>query len=58
MESFRSRVGEKAIGALHSRDTRDIDSIIENAKRQVYNSDRGETNPKSALRKERENGAV
>ena len=53
MESFRSRIGEKTIGALHSRDTRDIDSLIENAKRQVSNSDRGETSSKSALRKEK-----
>lgn len=57
VESFRNN-REPPFILFQNKDRKDIDSLIENAKREVYNSDHGETRPKSAQRKEKENGAV
>ncbi len=58
LESFK-KSGQNAPSIRFSgKDQKSIDAIIENAKREVYNSDRGETRPKSAQREEKENGAV
>ena len=57
VESFR-KSSEKINVTHQNSDSREIDSLIESAKREAYNRNRGETRPKSALRKENRDGAV
>ena len=58
LESFKKGEQKPSSARYPMKEQKDIDALIENAKREVYNSDRGETRPKSALREEKNNGAV
>jgi len=57
VDAFR-KSSERIIVPHENRDSREIDSLIESVKRGAYNRNRGETRPKSALRKEKKHGAV
>lgn len=57
LETLRKE--ESKTPKIHFKDKRcDIDSLIAAAKKEVYNSSRGETRPKSAQGKEDLHGAV